>query len=44
MLQSNDGKVINQNLVWCFYIGKELDLIEIVDVVMGLLVKNIKNI
>lgn len=43
MLQSNDGKVINQNLAWRSHIGKEPDLIEIVDAVMGLLAKNTKN-
>ncbi|NES06987.1 MAG: response regulator [Okeania sp. SIO2F4] len=43
MLQSNDGKVINQNLAWRSQIEKESELIEIVDAVVGLSAKNIKQ-
>ncbi|WP_426562671.1 ATP-binding response regulator [Dapis sp. BLCC M172] len=43
MLKSNDGKVINQNLAWRSQIEKESELIEIVDAVVGLSAKNIKQ-
>ncbi|MEM1170201.1 MAG: ATP-binding protein [Cyanobacteria bacterium P01_H01_bin.35] len=43
MLKSNDGKVINQNLAWRSQIEKESELIEIVDAVVGLSDKNIKQ-
>ena len=43
MLQSNNGKVINQNLAWRSEIEKESKLIEIVDSVIGLSAKNTQN-
>lgn len=43
MLQSSDGKIIDQNLAWRSQITKESDLMEIADAVVSLSTKNIKQ-